>query len=427
MFKRRLDFIKGVMKRSALTVFVALALLASTGGGDAIGAKQMATSRYQFSVVSWETTHFMDKWWRQMVNLVPGSSASPQERQQAIEEYFGQAQDARVLRGEVEEVIALLLEERPRLVEDVQAELDRVQERQKRLQAVVEEALEAEIDSVLGEMGISGKLGPFRWPPVDFTFEQSPLLLVTSPRDAVRRLDDVLLRSALELPVQEGLEAEVENADDVAALVVHIGGVATYPAHVSPTATLHGALVLASHEWLHHYLFFRPLGLRWFAGGDITSINETVANIAGEEIGDRVLTRLTGRVVVRLRYRPPALRPPEEPGVFDFSREMRKTRLRLDELLADGLVAESESYLEQRRQLFVANGFSIRKLNTAYFAFYGTYADGPASVSPIDAQLRAIRAGSRGVAEFLGKVSRITSARELEEMALAAGWRPTPK
>ena len=71
----------------------------------------------------------------------------------------------------------------------------------------------------------------------------------------------------------------------------------------------------------------------------------------------------------------------------------------------------------------MANGYPIRKLNTAYFAFNGTYADNPASVSPIEPQLRAIRADSQGVAEFLRTVSGITSARQLEGMARGAGWR----
>ena len=207
-----------------------------------------------------------------------------------------------------------------------------------------------------------------------------------------------------------------------------LGGLATYPATVSPTASLLGAAITASHEWLHHHLFFRPLGRAFWEGGAVTSINETVANIAGREIGDRVFTRITGQVIERPPYEPPTLEPREEPepGVFDFRREMRETRLRLEELLAEGAVEDAEAYLEERRLFLVENGRNIRKLNQAYFAFHGTYADNPASISPIEPQLQAIRAGSADLDEFMATVSGITSAAELEELALAAGWVPLP-
>ena len=52
---------------------------------------------------------------------------------------------------------------------------------------------------------------------------------------------------------------------------------------------------------------------------------------------------------------------PEElpPGQFDYNREMRQTRLRVDELLAEGKVEEAEAYMEERRQLFVEQGHSL--------------------------------------------------------------------
>ena len=411
--------------RMTVTLVAVLVLLAGTSGGDAIPVKQSLAAPYQFDVAQWEVTHFLSKWWRQLVGVLPGVSSNAEERERAIETYFALAEQARSLRGELEKALADPAEGQ-RVGADLQARLDDIEKQRNGLRSVVEEALEAEVTSVIAEMGIDGKLGPVRWPPVDFALEASPLLLVTSPRHEVRRLDDVVLRSSISLLDQERLEGEVEAATDFSALVVHPGGIATYPAHVSPTGSLHGTLVLASHEWLHHHLFFRPLGVRWFAGGDMASINETVADIAGREIGDRVFTKLTGQAVERPPYTPPSLEPPEglEPGAFDFSREMRETRIRLEELLVEGLVAEAEAYLEQRRQRFVANEFSIRKLNTAYFAFHGTYADSPASVSQIEPQLQAVRANSGSLAEFLRRVSGISSAGELEAKAREAGWEP---
>jgi hypothetical protein len=50
---------------------------------------------------------------------------------------------------------------------------------------------------------------------------------------------------------------------------------------------------------------------------------------------------------------------------------MAATRIEVDRLLAGGKIQEAEQYMEARRQIFVAHGYQIRKLNQAYFAFYG--------------------------------------------------------
>ena len=156
------------------------------------------------------------------------------------------------------------------------------------------------------------------------------------------------------------------------------------------------------------------------------SINETVANIFGQEIGDLALERLTGERFARDPWVPPLVRErvEPEPGVFDFTREMRATRTELEQMLERGLVSEAEAFLEERRLEFVANGYHIRKLNNAWFAFNGTYADSAASISPIEGQLRAIRADSEDLAEFLNRVAGISREGELEAIALAAGWVP---
>jgi len=109
-----------------------------------------------------------------------------------------------------------------------------------------------------------------------------------------------------------------------------------------------------------------------------------------------------------------------------FNREMRVTRLHVYELLAAGDVAGAEAYMEERRQVFVANGYALRKLNQAYFAFHGNYAVPssdeealpPDLADPIGAQLRALRAQSASLAEFVDKVASLRSA---EDLARAVG------
>ncbi len=100
---------------------------------------------------------------------------------------------------------------------------------------------------------------------------------------------------------------------------------------------------------------------------------------------------------------------------FDFNKEMRETRKAVDNYLAQGEIEQAEQYMEQQRQYLAANGYYIRKLNQAYFAFYGTYADSPTSISPIGVELKTLRSQSVSLKEFLDDRSSMTSQQELNE------------
>ena len=118
----------------------------------------------------------------------------------------------------------------------------------------------------------------------------------------------------------------------------------------------------------------------------------------------------------------PPSEPHRDPGVFDFGTYMRETRVEAERLLADGLIDEAEAYMEQRRvHLNETHGYAIRKINQAYFAFHGSYADSPAggSVSPIYGQLIELRDQTGSVAEFLRAVREVKNPAELERLAAA--------
>lgn len=405
-----------------LTALAVLLVLTATGRGDAPSELRRIAGPYAQDLVRWELTHALDKWVHLASVTLLRRSANEDGQRAEVSEFFALGGDLRRANAELESALAAA-SDGPRAPEAIAADAEKLDARRAEIQAAVEETLEAAITDVVDELGIIARVGPVRWPPVDFTFEQPALMLVRSPRDAIVRLDDVLLDPGISVLDQIALEEGVEaGPDQVSALVVPLGGLGTYPAQVIPTASLHTTLILASHEWVHHWLFFRPLGRKWRPGSGLQSVNETVANIAGEEIGDMALERLTGEAYEREPWRPRERRAEPPAGVFDFDREMRVTRLRLDELLADGQVDEAEAYLEERRLAFVANGHELRKLNTAWFAFHGTYADSSAAVSPIEAQLRAVRAEAAGLGAFLDRVAAIAKVGELEAMARAAGW-----
>ena len=97
---------------------------------------------------------------------------------------------------------------------------------------------------------------------------------------------------------------------------------------------------------------------------------------------------------------------------------MHETRVTADKLLAEGKIDEAKSYMEKRRQIFWDNGYLIRKLNQAYFAFHGAYADvpgGAAGEDPVGPAVRALRAQSSSLADFINTIAWMTSFQQLQQ------------
>ncbi|MBI1802695.1 MAG: hypothetical protein HYR71_13800 [Chloroflexi bacterium] len=260
------------------------------------------------------------------------------------------------------------------------------------------------------------------FPPVAFKYVEPPLLLVMSPHEKIEQKKTVHLQSSLVLSQIEQAEAAADQLG-VVSLVVPIGGVGTYPTMVLATSSYEVSVDIVSHEWTHNYLDIRPLGWHYGDNGNLISINETVANIVGHELSLRV----QGLPPPSYDDLPPATfnREPSPPGTFDFNREMRLTRLQVDDLLKEGKVQEAETYMEARRREFVAHGYALRKLNQAYFAFYGSYADGGVgTVNPIGRELKQLRRMSGSLKEFLDTVARLSTFDEYLALLKEKGVEP---
>jgi hypothetical protein len=174
-----------------------------------------------------------------------------------------------------------------------------------------------------------------------------------------------------------------------------------------------------SHEWTHNFLTLRPLGLSYETTPQLRSMNETAAAISGNELGDQVIRRFYPELVPKPE--PPQIvsleRVSTRPASFDFRAEMHATRVRVDALLAKGKIAEAETFMETRRRVFYQHGYTIRKLNQAYFAFYGAYEDlpgGAAGEDPVGPAVRALRQQSITLAAFLNRISWMTSFPDLQ-------------
>ncbi len=253
-------------------------------------------------------------------------------------------------------------------------------------------------------------------------------MLIVSPRDRIESIDSATLKPDITAAQAESIESKVDKFN-VSSLVTPIGGLgATFPTFVADDMDLRSTIDSAAHEWTHQYLAFRPLGSLYVLdilgidqSKDIRSMNETLADLIGKEIGGLVYEKYYAPKLTAIsRQQSGETSPSTGDGqdtkpAFDFNAEMRAIRKEVDLLLSQGKVDEAESYMNERRVYLASHGCYIRKLNQAYFAFYGSYTDSPTSVDPIGVQMRQLRTESSSIKQFLEKASGLRSADQLKK------------
>ena len=312
-------------------------------------------------------------------------------------------------------------------VQDAEQEASQLLEKQAylkqqrdRLAPLAEGILQQQVGNVVEGQSLSFLGQPI--PAVLFNVTPLPMALIVSPRDAIRQEANISLLPDLPLDEIDALEQEVSQNLDVSALVVPVGGIGMYPTMVMSSSDLPWLIETIAHEWIHNYLTLRPLGMNYDTSPELRTMNETTASIAGKEIAEMVLARYYPDLVP-----PPPTENAENPVQktaedfkprFDFSREMHTTRVTVDGLLARGLIERAEKFMEYQREYFWKNGYQVRKLNQAYFAFYGAYADQPggaAGEDPVGPAVRSLRERSQGLADFLKRISSMTSFDQLAQ------------
>jgi hypothetical protein len=269
------------------------------------------------------------------------------------------------------------------------------------------------------DMSLGGQL----FPPVLFRSEPNSYALIVSPRDEIRQEANIMLVRGLTLDQITELEGSIEESLDLSALVVGIGGVGLYPSMIIESGNLDWLIHVTAHEWTHNYLTLRPLGLAYNSSPELTTINETIADLSADAVQAMAFQ------LYYPEFLPPQLPPvveqtasepeaagaqpePEEAGPppFDFREQMHITRLEVDRLLAAGLVKDAEAYMEQRRVFFWENGYQIRRLNQAYFAFHGSYAAEPGGAAgqegvDLGAELRELKSQAPSYRAFMRQVA----------------------
>ncbi len=364
---------------------------------------------HQFSFARWEAGAITRKLDQMLTSTV--GQLSEEEKKALVLDYISLIQQIGQLERSIQQTYSTVEEDPAAVTLPLRQELEELRQRQAEKQGQVEAILEGQITQVLLSQDLETL--SIVWPPVKFQFERLPIYLVISPRQEIRVKKGVYLEHGLGLDIREAIEGEIDEAFDVSSLTVGVGGLSAYPTMVMEAASLGFIVKTAAHEWVHGYLFFRPLGWHYNDSPQMRTINETVSSIVGDEIGGLVIARFYPELAPPPVEEDEEKQPPLEPVESEFNREMRHIRLTVDEMLAQGDVEGAEEYMEKRRRFLVSQGYHIRKLNQAYFAFYGSYATSPTSVDPIGEALQRLRRESVSLDEFVDTVAALANHEDL--------------
>ncbi len=302
---------------------------------------------------------------------------------------------------------------------DLRAQRDTLQRDLAQDQPLVESIIEAQVSAVLIDEGF-GTLGQVL-PPVSMHFTEIPMALIVSPRQRIETVVNLDL-NPLNIEQRSTYESEIDHSLDVSSLTVRLGGLSLYPSMIEETSDIAWAYEVTAHEWSHHYLMFYPLGLEYGVQPETRIINETAASFFGQAVAAKVLARYYPELPqpVYNSFLAPPPPPdlsgdPDAPPPFDFGSELNTTRVTVDWLLSMGWVDGAETYMEYRRREFVRQGYNIRKLNQAYFAFYGGYQGEPGAggEDPIGPSIEELLTLSPDLQTFLSTMRGITTRDQL--------------
>ena len=368
---------------------------------------------YRFSIAGWEVKTLFGEAGRL------GQSKETGDEVSQVNQFFAVVARIKALESEVAAVKAGT---RPGDLASLETELGKLQSQKTALAETAEKIIERQIRETLSQQGIFNPIDKYLkikvgFPPLNFKLENPPNLLVISPRERIESLREITLLPGISQEEMESIEAEADELG-VSSLVVELGGFGgTYPSFVTSKADLPFTVNTATEEWLHQYLTFKPLGFRYLLdltgisrNYEIATMNETVASMVSKEIGAIICETYYSRPEEQANS---GSRTPAAAPAFDFNREMRNIRRVVDRYLAQGEIEAAEEFMEQKRQYLATKGYHIRKLNQAYFAFHGAYADSPTSISPIGVELKQLRSQSASLKDFLERAATMTSRQDL--------------
>jgi hypothetical protein len=375
------------------------------------------TARHRFDFVNWESQTLAGELQRRL--NPPVLPASADEQRALVCTFLRQQGRVAALRGNLDQAYAT----RTTPAQQISAlteKLGQLRAAENEIKSQVELILARQVEAVLRDEGfiIAGVV----FPPVSFRFVDPPTALILSPRDHIEIEYFVGLQPGLDNSLRAAIENALDRRGDVSSYVTDIGGLGSYPTMVINHPSLPYLIDTIAHEWTHNYLFTFPTNISWGyqTHPKLLTVNETTASLVGAEISRKVITRFYPDLVAQL---PPTdstgQAVPPKPSEFHLA--MRRIRQEVDRLLAGGQIEQAEAYMEAERLKLVNKGYSIRKLNQAYFAFNGSYALSPGSIDPTGPQIKQLRAASPSLKAFLNRVGWLNSSDDYAAWLIEAG------
>ncbi|HEY89403.1 MAG TPA: hypothetical protein G4N98_06685 [Thermoflexia bacterium] len=399
----------------------------------------LLSANYTFDFVSWEIKALYQKFAYGL--LAPERFISDAEQTRFVLDYHVRISEIHALTHEIERTYTDPECRQPAAETVTQREQQaQLRTQSEKERAIVEAIVTAQVQQTLAAGGF-GTLHQI-FPPVNGVISPLPYLLIISPRDHIESLYQRELLAGLTTAQQVALETRLEAAEpELSAYITAIGGLSAYPAMIQETGSISWLTNVLAHEWTHHYLLPRPLGWNYSALPETRTINETTASLIGEWAEDETIRRCylpqldwekpLPNALPSNQHSPLTSAAEGETPAFDYHAEMHQTRVEADRLLAAGDITATEAYLEQRRRLFVAHGYQIRRLNQAYFAFHGAYAahpggtaGGAAGDDPVGPAVYAVwrlSATPRQFATHIGQTTTLTEVLALREELLDHG------
>jgi len=362
-----------------------------------------AAGSHSFSIVQWELRHLPLKWTHLLWELYPGNKPLDFERNSIVHEYLSttlQLQKEQDNLADAATTTPLIDSASKNYIDLKNKEVVRLSRKREELRGRAEEAIESAVSRAANNHGLGFTFG-ILLPPTDFRLGDPPHLLIISRRDKIVMSDSKLINPNLKWSERAEIENRAELYENTSALVDDLAGLGTYPAIVSDKDSLRQIMRTAAHEWLHNYWIMKPLGRNMWNSQNMQILNETAADLVGNELGDEAFTILGNDIENAYKY---DTFSSSNPHLFTI---LRETRINVEEMLKNGNIEEAEKYMRKQLWNLKLGGYNIRKLNQAYFAFRGNYAEGPASISPIGSDLRELRDYYSTLGEFIESVSKI--------------------
>ncbi|MBW1765059.1 MAG: hypothetical protein JRJ23_10050, partial [Deltaproteobacteria bacterium] len=343
------------MKKAVLSCAVFLLIICSFSMGcapaDSFDSKlDKIIKPYSFSIFGWEIEALS----YELEDFLFGGGDETADDSPIVLEYFSISRQIRDLEWQIaiggegigqSELTAL------------NEQLEGLRKQKGAMEDSVERIMQKQIIETLAQMDIYNPLDKhlkfeFTFPPVNFELEAPPHLLIISPRDRVMRVREITLIQEISPQERQEIEDAI-NKLGVSSLVVGLGGLATYPSFVIDTASLKFTINVAIEEWLHQYLFFRPLGFTYnlhltgiAPNSEIAVMNETLVGIVREEVGALLYQNYYSQYLGEVEGNNGAETNQSDEPEFDFFKEMREIRLAVDDYLANGEVEQAEAFME---------------------------------------------------------------------------------